>query len=145
MSPDENKAILRRALDEIWNKGNMSAADELASAHLSVHTNTPGVPGQASTEQIKQSVTMYRAAFPNLHTTLDDLIAEGDMVAIRFTVTGTHRGALFGIPPTGKEVTVTNITLYRMAEGRVIEQWGVTDSLGLLQQLGITPSLTGQG
>lgn len=145
MSPDENKVIMRRALDEIWNKGNLAAADDLADASFIAHTNMPGTPGHPDIEQLKQSVAMYRAAFPDLRATFDDLVAEGDMVVVRFTAHGTHHGALVGIPPTGKEVTVANITVYRMAGGKIAEQWGVTDSLGLLQQLGVAPSLSPRG
>lgn len=145
MTPDENKAILRRALDEIWNKGNLAAADDVASPNFIVHTNMPGIPGHPDIEQMKQSVAIYRTAFPDLNTTFDAMVAEGDMIAVRFTAHGTHRGSLLGIAPTGKEATVANITIYRMAEGRIVEQWGMTDSLGLLRQLGIAPPLAAEG
>ena len=146
MSPEENKTILLHALDEIWNKGNLNIADELAHPNLLiVHTNTLGIANGSSIEQMKQSVAMYRNAFPDLHATFGNVIAEGEEIAVRFTISGAHHGALLGIPPTGNAVEVTNITIYRMPEGKIVEQWGVTDSLGLLRQLGIGPTLAANG
>lgn len=136
MSPDENKAILRHALDEIWNKGHLGAADDLVSADFAAQTNTPGVAASADVANLKRLVAMYRAGFPDLHVTFDDMIAEGDKVAVRFTATGAHLGQILGIPPTGKRVKVTNITIYHMRDGRIVEQQGLTDTPELLQQLG---------
>lgn len=139
MSPEDNKAILRHALDEIWNKGNLEAADELTSPEFVAQTNTLGLAANTDLVQMKRSVAMYRSGFPDLRITLDDMIAESDMVAVRFTATGTHLGQMLGIPPTGKRVSVVNITLYHMRDGRIVDQQGLTDTLGLLQQLGMAP------
>ncbi len=141
MSPEENKAILRHALDEIWNKGNLAVADELAHPDLVARSNTLGMAASNTLAQMKGLVAMYRAAFPDLSVTFDEMVAEGEQVAVRFTATGTHLGPLLGIPPTGKRATVANITVYHMRDGRIMDQQGLTDTLGLLQQLGVAPQL----
>lgn len=141
MSPEENKAILRHALDEIWNKGNLAVADELAHPDFVARSNTLGLAESNSLAQLKQSVALYRAAFPDLNVTLDEMVAEGEQVAVRFTASGTHLGPLLGIPPTGKRATVANITIYHMRDGRIMDQRGLTDTLGLLQHLGVAPHM----
>lgn len=141
MSPDENKAILRHALDEVWNKGNLEAADEIVNTSFAAQTNTLGLAANTDLVQMKRSVAMYRSAFPDLRITFDDMIAENDAVAVRFIATGTHLGQMLGVPPTGKRVTVANITIYHMSAGRIVDQQGLTDTLGLLQQLGVVPPM----
>lgn len=141
MSSDENKAILRHALDEIWNKGNLEAADELVNTDFAAQTNTLGLAANTDLVRMKRSVAMYRAAFPDLHITFDDMVAESDRVAVRFTATGTHLGQMLGIPPTGKRVSVANITVYHLRDSRIVDQQGLTDTLGLLQQLGVVSPL----
>jgi len=84
---------------------------------------------------------MYRTAFPDVHFTIEDQIAEGDRVVTRWTARGTHQGPLVGIPPTSKQVTMSGIAIYRLVDGKIVEQWGVNDMLGLLQQLGVVPIL----
>ena len=141
MSSEENKAILRHALDEIWNKGSLAVVDELAHPDLIAKSNTLGMAGSNTLSQMKGLVAMYRAAFPDLSITFDEMVAEDAQVAVRFTATGTHLGPLLGIPPTGKRATVANITIYHMRDGRIMDQQGLTDTLGLLQQLGVAPQL----
>lgn len=87
---------------------------------------------------------MYRAAFPDVQSTIEDTIAEGDKVVTRWTARGTHRGALMGIPPTGKELTVTGMGILRIEGGRIMEAWGIFDQFGMLQQIGVIPT-PGQG
>lgn len=141
MSPEERKALLIHALDDIWNRGALEAADALAGAEFAAESNTLGLAPHAGLAQVKRSVALYRAAFPDLRVTFDDVLAEAEMVAIRFTATGTHLGQMLGIPPTGKRVTVENITIYHLRDGKIISQHGLTDTLGLLQQLGVAPPL----
>jgi steroid delta-isomerase-like uncharacterized protein len=86
-----------------------------------------------------QTVTMFLSAFPDLHWTIEDAVAEGNKVVLRLTARGTHRGAFQGIPPTGKQVTVTGIIISRLADGKIAEEWANRDVLGLLQQLGVVP------
>ena len=83
---------------------------------------------------------MFFSAFPDLHSTIDQLIAEGDIVAGRMTTTGTHRGEFMGIPPTGKRVTFSEIHIVRIADGKAVEHWGNSDDLGMMQQLGVIPT-----
>ncbi len=120
---EENKAIARRYLDELWNKNNPAVRDELSSFDHQ--------PGGA----------VLRAAFPDIQLTIDDQVAEGDKVLTRYTVRGTHKGEYAGVPPTNKQVTYTGMWLYRIEGGKIVERWGNNDRLGLLQQIGAIPSL----
>jgi steroid delta-isomerase-like uncharacterized protein len=113
--------------------------DELFAPHYVLHD--PAVPGEVrGPEGIKQYVGMYRSAYPDTRFTVEDQIAEGDEVATRWTGRGTHRGELMGIPPTGREVTITGITIDSVSGGRIEEEWNNFDQLGLLQQLGVVPT-----
>jgi predicted ester cyclase len=98
--------------------------------------------GQEMTpESFKQAIQMWRIAFPDLEYTLEDLIAEGDRVVERWACRGTHKGALFGIPPTGKQITSTGILIHRIVDGKIVAFVEVADGLGLMQQLGVVPSM----
>ena len=136
----ENKAILRRFIEEVWNKGNLSLADQLLSANYTHHdTSTPDFgPGP---ENEKRRVNLYRTAFPDHQFTIEDMIGEGDMVTCRWTSQGTHRGPLSGIAPTGQQIKVSGITIDRFAGGQIPEGWVNWDALGLLQQLDVVPTL----
>lgn len=136
----ENKAILRRFIEEVWNKGDLSLADQLLSAEYTHHdTATPDQgPGP---ESEKGRVNLYRTAFPDLRFTVQDLLADGDMLTTRWTCEGTHRGPLNGIAPTGKKIKVSGITINRFAGGKIAEGWVNWDALGLLQQLEVVPTL----
>jgi len=137
MSVEGNKALSRRTFEEVWNQGNLAAIDELYDANQVSHGLGVDVPSGSA--GLKQFITMYRTAYPDTHFTVEDQIAEGDKVATRWTATGTHRGDLFGIPPTGKRVTVTGIAISRVANGKIVETWNNFDALGQLQQLGVAP------
>jgi steroid delta-isomerase-like uncharacterized protein len=137
MSVEDNKALSRRSFEEVWNQGNLAAIDNLYDANQVSHGLGVEVP--AGTAGLKQFVAMYRIAYPDTHFTIEDQIAEGDQVATRWTATGTHRGELFGIAPTGKRVTVTGMALSRIANGKIVETWNNFDALGQLQQLGAVP------
>jgi steroid delta-isomerase-like uncharacterized protein len=89
----------------------------------------------------KQFISMYFTAFPDLHITIEDMIAEGDTVVVRTTFHGTHKGDLMSIPPTGKQATTTGISIFRVANGKALEHWANSDDLGLLQQLGVIPAM----
>lgn len=145
MSTEENKAIVRRWLEECYNEGNLAVADELIATnyvnHNAPHGQTPGLDGE------NQYVTMIRSAFPDFHLTIEDQIAKGDKVVTRCTVGGTYKGGLEDIPSTtaiGKQVTITEILIHRIAGGKVVEGWIEFDQLGLWQQLGVIPSM-GEG
>jgi len=135
---EENKAIARRFFKEVWNEGNLSAIDELAAANYEDHNQPPGMP--SGIEGVKQTIAMYQTAFPDTRMTVEDEFAQGDRVVIRWTARGTHTGELMGIPPTGKQVTVTGIDVYRVAGGKLVERWGEFDQMGMMQQLGVVPT-----
>jgi len=138
MSVEENKAIVRRLYEEVINKWNMAVVDELIATNYIDHDQRPEQVARGP-ESFKQVVTMFRTAFPDLHFTVEDQIAEGDKVATRFTVRGTHKGEFRGIAPTGRQVTVTGTDIRRIAGGKLVEVWMNIDDLGMMQQLGIVP------
>jgi steroid delta-isomerase-like uncharacterized protein len=137
---EENKAIARRLMEDVWSKGNLSLVDQLISINYTHHdTSTPDFgPGP---EGERKRVTLYRSAFPDLQFTVEDVIAEGDTVSIRWSSHGTHQGPLSGIAPSGKNASVSGITLARFSGGKMVESWVNWDALGLLQQLDIVPVL----
>ncbi len=136
----ENKALVRRALEEIWNKGNLAVVDELTAANHVAHD--PANPNAGRGPQAeKQLVTMYRTALPDLHMTIDEMLADGDKVVTRWTARGTHKGDLMGIAPTGKQVTITGISIDRIEGGKAAESWTNWDTLGMMQQLGAVPQI----
>ena len=137
MSVEENKAVMRRFYEEI-SKGNLAVVDELVAADLIEHS--PFVPGQAPGRQGALALfTMIRAAFPDLRFTVEDMVAEGDKVVARGTMSGTHKGEFMGIAPSGKQMTVDIIEILRITGGKMVEHWNVVDSLGMMQQLGAVP------
>jgi steroid delta-isomerase-like uncharacterized protein len=143
MSAEQYKTMLRRLYDEVMNAGNLAIADEVVAADAIEHEAPPGTPAEGP-EVVKQWVGMMRTAFPDFHLEVDDMIVEGDRVAARVTMSGTHQGDFMGIPPTGKRFSISAIDIVRFAEGKMVEHWGATDNLGLLQQLGAVPG-PGQG
>jgi steroid delta-isomerase-like uncharacterized protein len=140
--PEEHRALARRAVEEIYNRGNLDAADEIYAPDCVLHD--PSLPEDLrGTEGIKRYAAMYRQAFPDLHVTVEDEICEGDRMAMRWTARGTHRGDLMGIPPTGNPIHVSGITIGRMAGGKIVEEWFQSDDLGMMQQLGLVPAMEG--
>ncbi len=135
MSTEENKAISRRWREEL-DQGNWAVLDEYLSRDFVLHM--PGSPPQDQAG-MKDVLTMIYGAFPDFHTTFEDLVAEGDKVALRMTFSGTHQGAFQGIPPTGKQITVSAIVIDRIVDGKLVEHWSQFDALGMLQQLGAIP------
>jgi predicted ester cyclase len=143
MSTELNKALVRRLFDEDLNERDQAvrsrAADELIAVDFVDHTNPPGL--LHGLESHKQIVTILQSAFPDLSWEYEEPIAESDKVAIRVIMHGTHQGEFFGIPPTGKPVTVPGIHLLRIAHGKIAEHWGTNDDLGLMQQFGVIPAM----
>lgn len=137
MSTEENKALVRRFVDEVQSAGNTDAIDEICSPEFVNHSAPPGVP--SNREGVKQLTAMFRQAFPDSYFIVEDMMAEGDKVATRKTFHGTHQGEFMGIPPTGQQVSMELIDIVRIADGRVVEHWAVGDNLGMMQQLGIVP------
>jgi steroid delta-isomerase-like uncharacterized protein len=140
---EENKALARRFSEELWNQGNLDVADEILDASFVAHGLVVELP--PGPEGFKQFVTIYRSAFPDLQFTIEDLIAEGDKVMDRWTVRGTHKGELMGIPATGKQVEVTGMGMFRVSGGKAVELWTNMDVLGMMQQLGVIPPPGGSG
>ncbi|MBI3801083.1 MAG: ester cyclase [Deltaproteobacteria bacterium] len=139
---EANKAIVRRYVEELLNKGNLAAADEILTIDFVFHG--PSAPESIrGREGFKQLVTTLRTAFPNLRFTMEEEIAEGDKVVGCFTIRGTQRGELFGIPPSGKQFVVRGVDIFRITGGKIREIRALFDTLGQMQQLGIV-SLPGQ-
>ena len=136
LSVDENKAIVRRALEDVYNAANFAAVDELYAPGFVNHTPPSLGPEVRGSATVRLFAASWRAAFPDLHFTVEDEWAEGDTVVTRWTARGTHRGTLRGIPPTGKRVVVMALAVSRIAGGKIAEEWLAFDTLGLLQQLG---------
>jgi steroid delta-isomerase-like uncharacterized protein len=135
----QNTTMVRRAIDEIWNRGNYALLREIAADDIVIHASPPGEDIQGH-EGIVQFYGALRAAFPDLHFTIEDQIAAGDRVVTRWTASGTHAGEFQGIPPTGKAVRITGIDIDRIVDGKVVECWPEANELGLLQQLGALPA-----
>ena len=135
MSSEQNKAIVRRLLEEPW-KGDLRVIDELVDRKYVGYD--PSIPEPLrGPEGFKENISTYRAAYSDARITVDDQIAEGDKVATRWTGRGKHDGDLMGIAPTGKKVEWTEIGILRIADGKVVESWYDVDMLGLMGQLGV--------
>jgi predicted SnoaL-like aldol condensation-catalyzing enzyme len=121
---EKNKAVVRRFYEEIWNKGDMTAIDEIWAV--------------GPVEDEKKNVTGFRTIFPDIHFTIEDEIAKGDKVAVRWTMRGTHKSEFMGIPATGKQITVEGMNFWRVAGGKLAEEWLSLDWLSLRNQLDVT-------
>ncbi len=131
LSIDANHAVVRRFVEEVLGRGDFAALNALAAPECADHADTPGPA------TIAQFLVAWRAAFPDLAITVEELVAEGDRVTARWTLRGTHRGAFLGRPPTGRAVAVTGIELYRLVDGQIVERQASVDTDGLLRQLGV--------
>ena len=139
MSSEESKATMRRYFLDAFEQGNIDLLDELLAPDYVNHTPaTPDLP--TGPEGVKGVVTMFRSAMPDLRVVIEDMIAESDKVATRYTLEGTHEGELFGVPRTGQRLSIESITVERVSDGKIREHWRVTDELGMMQQLGAIPA-----
>jgi len=138
MSTEDNKAVVRRFYEEVMNQKKRAVLDEVFDLNVVDHFAPPGTPG--GLEGARQTLGMFLTAFPDLHFTVEDLIAEGDKVVARATLSGTQQGTFMGIPATGKHVTIRGIEINRFEGGKSVEHWVEMDTLGLMQQLGVIPS-----
>lgn len=136
----ENKAISRRLLEEAFNSGNLDVVDELVSPEFVNHDAALPEPTHGI-EGAKANIGAYRDAFPDLRLTIEQQLAEGEYVTTRWSARGTNQGELFGMTATGKQATVTGITIDQIVDGRFVESWTNWDTLGLMQQLGVVPAL----
>jgi steroid delta-isomerase-like uncharacterized protein len=138
VQPEENKAIVRRWYEDLFNGANLDVADEIVTPDHAHHDPTlPDIP--SGPEGQRQLVSLYRNAFPDAHITVEDQLAEGDEVATRWTGRGTHQGELRGVPPSGNRVEVTGISINRVSGGRIEETWSNYDALSMMQQIGAVP------
>jgi predicted ester cyclase len=133
---EANKTLVRRILEDLWNQKNPALIDELFAPTAAWHTHDGVFHGPAG---VRQLYTLYTTAFPDVHVTMVDMVAEGEKVAAYYTVRGTHTGALRDLAPTGQRVTVEEMMLTRVAGGQVVESWTVWDTLRFMQQLGLIP------
>jgi steroid delta-isomerase-like uncharacterized protein len=144
MSTQSNIAASRRILEECFNEGRLDVVDEVCAPDIVQHD--PSMPSDGhGTDDVKDQIRMYRAAFSDLEITVDDIFASRDEVVTRWTSRGTNDGALMGIPPAGHRAKITGITIDRFdGAGRIAEVWNQWDNLGLLQQLGIAEQAAAQ-
>lgn len=139
MSTEENKALTRHFYQAFWNEQNWGIVEEVIAADYLDHSLPAGLP--PGREGFKLFATVYFTAFPDLQVTVEDVMAEGEKVVVRWTARGTHRGELMGIPPTGKQITVTGTEIIKVTAGKYTERWASYDQLGLLQQIGVIPTM----
>jgi steroid delta-isomerase-like uncharacterized protein len=138
MSTEENKAIVRRFLEGIFSQGNPDVVDELAGPDFVVH-DPSSEAGQVAAEGVKESIAWSHSAFPDLRVTIEDQVAEGDKVATRWRVRGTHQGEMMGVSATGKQVTFTGTQTDYISGGKIVESWSNWDTLGMVGQIGAGP------
>jgi predicted ester cyclase len=130
----DNKAIMRQFWS-VWEQGNIDLLDDLLAPEYVNHTlATPDLP--SGPEGVKEVVRIFRSGVPDLRVVIEDMIAEGDRVATRYALEGTHGGDLFGIAPTGMHLSIKSMTVERLSGGKIVEHWRVTDELDMMRQLG---------
>jgi len=134
---EENKELEHRMYEEINNKKNMAALEQFYSADWVCHPSSPGMP--LGLDGMKQRMKDDYLALRDMQVILEDMVAEGDKVACRWTATATHKGKFMGVPPTNKQLTMTGIHIDRIAGGKIVETWNYSDVMGLMQQLGMKP------
>jgi len=135
---ERNKVQFRRTYEEMFHQGNLAVADELIAPDCINHEVPPGMNNRGP-ESARQVVTMLRSAFPDLHFTIEELVAEGDTVVGRVTMSGTHQGPFMGMAPTGRSLRQAQVHFVRFRDGKGIEHRAVRDDLGIMQQLGVIP------
>ena len=138
MSTEDIKTLARRIPLEAFNQGNAAVFDEVVAEDANDHLPPPGLP--PGREGYKQFVTMLHAAFPDIHYTVNEEVAEGDTMMHHTTAHGTHKGEFLGIAPTGKQIAWDEMHILRFANGKAVEHWGNVDQLSILQQLGVIPA-----
>lgn len=139
MAAEQNKALIVRFVDELFNKGNMGIVGEIFTPDFIEHEQLPpGIP--SGREGVKVLSSVLRSAFPDFKATIEDTLAEGDKVVVRMTWSGTHKGEFMGVPASGKRVTIGVIDIIRITNGKFVEHWGQMDGMGLMQQIGAIPA-----
>ncbi len=139
MSIEENKDVVRIHYEEAWNQRKLSTIDETHAPNI-VHHDPSNPEDFMGPEDVKQRLAEVIKAFPDIHWTIEDMIAEGDKVVVHWTMRGTHKGMFAGIPSTGKSVEIQGVQIVRLVNKQIVDDWVVRDTLGLMQQLGAIPS-----
>ncbi len=139
MSAEENKAVYRGLMEEVFNRRRLDQLAGFLDPNVVTHGAYGTLHGQEAVARLHRQAAAFLDAFPDLHVAIEDMIAEGDRVAARATVTGTHQGPFMGMPATGRPTSISAIDIVRIANGRIVEYWAQGDMLGLLQQLGALP------
>jgi predicted ester cyclase len=140
MSTEDNKALIHRVNEEGLNQHNPALVDEVCAPNFVFHNGSRTIQGLPA---YKRYLAPFFSAFPDAHFTTEAMVAEGDTVAVRRTFRGTHKGSLMGLPPTGRQVTISDMAMLRVANGKFVEAWNNIDELGLLRQLRVIPALFG--
>jgi steroid delta-isomerase-like uncharacterized protein len=138
MTPDEHKAIIRRYVDTVFNQQQLDRADETVASDFVDHAALAGQAGGLT--GAKQKWAMFHAAIPDLRVTIEDMVADGEKVAVRRSYQGTHQGQLFGVPATGRPFQIGGFSIFRIVDGKITEHWELLDRLALMQQLGAIPT-----
>ena len=134
---EQNKDVAAR-LYEMINSGDLSGLEDVLAVDAVDHEQIPGIEGDAR-QRFTGIVNLFRTAFPDIRMTAEDVVEDGDTIAVRFTLRGTHQGELFGIPATGRTVEVGGFDLMRLENGLMVEHWGISDTMAMMQQLGVIP------
>jgi steroid delta-isomerase-like uncharacterized protein len=147
---EENKRLVREFFEEVWNKQNLDYLDEIYSPDFVLHalwqnTSAGGAIEARGIEPAKKVIGGWLQGFPDITVTIDDQVAEGDKVGSRHTSHGTHTNSFMGMPPSGKEATITGMTITRIKDGKIVEAWTCWDALGMFEQLGMAPGGPPQG
>jgi steroid delta-isomerase-like uncharacterized protein len=134
-----NQDVIRLVCEKVWGEGDVGLVDELYAENYVALNPTPGLP--AGREGVEIELTAYRQAFPDMRVTLEEMVSEGDKVVARYTIRGTNTGEMMGIPPTGKSAEISGVSIARLENGKVAEEFALTDMMGLFQQLGLAPEM----
>ncbi len=140
---EENKTIVNRFYQELWNERNLDVADEIFASHCLTHQLQSGaeiVSAVRNPEAVKHHITEWLTGFPDLHFTVEQILAEGERVMTQSVMQGTHTGIWLGIAPTGKHLSVRLSVIHRIINGKIVEDWVLVETLGFFQQLGLVPS-----
>ncbi len=135
---EANKRVVRRLIEELWNQGDASVAEQLFTPNYTHHDASTPDFGRGPQSEVKR-MNLYRGAFPDLRVTIENIISESDTVMARWSCHATHKGDLTGIAPTGKTIDITGMSIVRLSAGKMAEGWVQWDALGMLQQLGVVP------
>jgi steroid delta-isomerase-like uncharacterized protein len=138
--PMDSKAIVRRLYEEVWNKRKLEIVSDLISPSHALHDNFNSSGSSVGPEAYRAQIAVFLAAFPDLRFAVEDIVVEKDKVAASWTISGTHKGEFWGVRPTNKKVSMDGITIHHIANGKIIDSYISSDTLGLMRQLGLVPA-----